>query len=650
MQRKKLSDQVKEHAKEGDQGKSNKITPYYISSGSTLLDLAISGGVRKYGGLPGGILVEIFGPSGCVDKNTEFLSPSGWIKISKWKNEKVLQFHRENGTASFVYPLRYIKQPAKILNRIRTKYGIDQCLSDNHNFVYYLPKGKKWYEKPFYLIKKQQEKSKYGFSGKIETIFTPLINTKLSLTAEELRVQVMFMADGSYSKRDKKGELNLKKKRKVNRAKQLLKAANIQFKCWNMQNGYTRFNFHPPLKDKYFDKKYYQCSVEQLNIICDEIFYWDAEFGKKRYQTTIKESKDFIQYALASVGYRSTVYEHWYRKNKICYNILATKQHLVGLGTTKIKNYKTKDGFEYCFTVPTGCLILRRNDKIFITGNCGKTVLLCEIAGSVQRKGGDVMFHDPEARLNNQFAQLFDLDTAAMTYNMPNTVSEVFEPVRSWEVTYPDKINGVFTDSLAALSTEMEMEDKDKMGMRRAKEFSEQLRKTCRILKEKNYLLVCSNQVRVNTDAGMYESKYTTTGGIAIGFYSSVRLRCSNPQKIKKEKTLSSGVKISKVIGVETTIDVFKNSIDKPYRTAKVPIIFSYGIDDIRQNLIFLKEYTKTTAYCIGEEKLAKSLDDSCLLVEKEGLQKKLKTTVIELWNEIENNFQQDRQPKHIRE
>jgi len=36
-----------------------------ISTGSTLLDLAISGGRIRGGGLPLGILVEIFGPPGC---------------------------------------------------------------------------------------------------------------------------------------------------------------------------------------------------------------------------------------------------------------------------------------------------------------------------------------------------------------------------------------------------------------------------------------------------------------------------------------------------------------------------------------------------------------------------------------------------------
>ena len=38
--------------------------------------------------------------------------------------------------------------------------------------------------------------------------------------------------------------------------------------------------------------------------------------------------------------------------------------------------YRTKDGYKYCFTMPLGTLILRRNNKIFVTGNCGKTSVI----------------------------------------------------------------------------------------------------------------------------------------------------------------------------------------------------------------------------------------------------------------------------------
>lgn len=295
--------------------------------------------------------------------------------------------------------------------------------------------------------------------------------------------------------------------------------------------------------------------------------------------------------------------------------------------------------------LPGGILV-----EIFGPSGSGKTVLLSELAGCIQRKGGEVMFHDPEARLNKQFAKQFDLDTDSISYSKPNTVTAVFKEVRDWEPESKKMINGIFTDSLAALSTDMEMEkdEGDKMGMRRAKEFSEELRKTCRIITEKNLLMVCSNQVRVNADAGPYGQKYVTPGGEAVGFYASLRLRTLRPEKIKQKVKVSGGKEVTRVIGVETEIEVFKSSIDKPYRTAPVIILFDYGIDDIRANLQFIKDFTKNTTYTLGGEMLSNSMEDAIRKVEHHKLQKKLKEEVIDLWEEIESKFITERKKERV--
>lgn len=295
--------------------------------------------------------------------------------------------------------------------------------------------------------------------------------------------------------------------------------------------------------------------------------------------------------------------------------------------------------------IPGGILV-----EIFGPSGCGKTVMLCEIAGDVQRKSGEVMFRDPEARLNKLFASIFDLQVDSIDYDTPDTVTEVFDAVRKWKPTKVGKniVNGIFTDSLAALSTDMEMEKEegDKMGMRRAKEFSEGLRKICRLLTANNLLMVCSNQVRTNTDAGTYGPKTTTPGGVAIGFYSSLRLQARNPEKIKVKKTVA-GKEVTRVIGVETTFEVFKSSIDKPYRSAPVTILFDYGIDDIRANLQFIKDFTKNTVYCLGERKLSNKLEDAIAMVEGDpALVHELKEEVIDLWESIEMKFDSKRQPK----
>lgn len=285
--------------------------------------------------------------------------------------------------------------------------------------------------------------------------------------------------------------------------------------------------------------------------------------------------------------------------------------------------------------------------EIFGPSSAGKTVLLCEIAGSVQRLGGQVMFKDPEARLNKQFAKMFGIDVDKIDYDTPNTVPEVFAPIRDWKPKSKGKVNGIFADSLAALSTDMELADKDKYGMRRAKEFSEELRKTCRTLKDRNMVLVASNQIRTNVDAGMFEEKHKAPGGHAPEFYSSLRLRFSSPAKIKKKKKIK-GKDFQKVIGVKTRIEVYKSSVWQPYNIAEVTILFDYGVDDIRANLQFLKDYSSNTVYHLDGQDLHKSMNKSIAEVEnmgKEGVQL-LKNEVIDLWEEIQSKFKVERKQK----
>lgn len=292
--------------------------------------------------------------------------------------------------------------------------------------------------------------------------------------------------------------------------------------------------------------------------------------------------------------------------------------------------------------IPGGIMV-----EIFGPSSCGKTVLLCEIAGNIQEELGKIMFHDPEGRLNKQFARMFGLKTEKMEYGMPDTVPEVFKAVRKWKPGGTGFMHGIFADSLAALSTDLEMtnEEGDKMGQRRAKEFSEECRKTCRVLAKENYLMVCSNQVRQSQEP--HGPKFKAPGGEAVGFYSSLRLRCFNPQKVKTKRTIA-GSEVAIVTAIETEVEVFKSSIWKPFRKATVIIDYDYGIDDIRRNLEYLKtyKYKKENTYCVGGEKLNNALERAIHLVEIHNLESQLKEEVIDLWLEIERNFERTRKPK----
>ena len=119
--------------------------------------------------------------------------------------------------------------------------------------------------------------------------------------------------------------------------------------------------------------------------------FWDGNC-KKSYSTTEKESADFIQFAYSATGRRATIYTNNrvgssyktggknYIRKSIEYSVNISDNTTVGMRSNHNKcdilRIKSKDGKRYCFTVPSGMLVLRRNNRIFITGNSGKSTLL----------------------------------------------------------------------------------------------------------------------------------------------------------------------------------------------------------------------------------------------------------------------------------
>ncbi len=296
--------------------------------------------------------------------------------------------------------------------------------------------------------------------------------------------------------------------------------------------------------------------------------------------------------------------------------------------------------------VPAGIYV-----EIFGPSGVGKTALLAELGASAQARGGEVTFDDPEARLDKEYATIYGLNIEESShYHRSDTVSQMFELLWNWE-TNEDYISLFAADSIAALSTKMELEDGDKYGMRRAKEFSEGLRKTCRLISNNSKLVAFTNQVRDKVDAVAFGPKEVTPGGRAVEYYASLRLRIGFDMnsKIKKEVTFKEGKKLSKVIGIRSKVTVVKSTIDEPFREAPVSIVFGYGIDSIRDELIYLKENLGTKDYPVfsGEQRGVTFIDNAIKEIEKDkNLRDSLKKKVIDLWNEIDEKFRVERKPK----
>lgn len=404
------------------------------------------------------------GSAGCVDCDTEFFNGTKWKRIADYSEEDMVLQYNEDGTANLVTPERFIKQPSEYLWHFETKYGLDQCLSDNHNCFYITSKGN-LYSKSFKEIKKDQEENINGFSGKFITTFN-YNGIGFNLSDIKIRLMVAIIADGSFysdcaESRDSyyTVRFHLKKDRKKTRLIELLSEAKIEYRIKeSAADGYHDIYFNTPIRSKIFTESWYNCNNHQLNIIADELKYWDGSISYKKdgtektsLCTTIKENADFIQWVYSATNRRSVIRTYdrrgrirnlngkQYTTKSIDYSINPTNRNLLKLNAdgrkpnnkTKIEKYKTIDGYEYCFTVPSHMLVLRRNDKIFITGNCGKSATTSSIVQMLDDNNKSYMLLSPTGRAAKVLAEYTKKDASTVhrglgymppewTYNMDN--------------------------------------------------------------------------------------------------------------------------------------------------------------------------------------------------------------------------------------
>ncbi len=285
--------------------------------------------------------------------------------------------------------------------------------------------------------------------------------------------------------------------------------------------------------------------------------------------------------------------------------------------------------------IPGGVIV-----EMFGREGTGKTALLMELLASVQAQGGEGEVLDPEARVDFEYSRTYGAKIPEEIYHRPDTVEEAFQYIRDKDYKPSTKPRIVGADSLAALSTALEMDKGDKMGMKRAKEFSAGFRTIARKIANANVSLICTNQVREG-DYGV-----TTPGGMAIRFYASLRIQLRMTGKVEKEMKVFNS-KVKKVLGIETECEIVKSTIDDPFRKAPIIIRFGYGVDDLAANLQWIKDIEASKTYNVGG-KTYLSRDQAINYVEGNDLEKDIRNKVIAMWNEVEDTFAKatSRKPK----
>ena len=162
---------------------------------------------------------------GCLDADSEILTPDGWIKINEYSNQKILIYNKNTDTAFFDKPHAYIKQPCDFFYHFYSQKGLDQMLSPEHKMLIWRGyKGKGYNTTIANAESVFKEHNKATKSNRaIKTTFN-LSQSELPLSNEMIRVLVMISADGriiTLKNNNTYVELHYKKERKIERAQKL---------------------------------------------------------------------------------------------------------------------------------------------------------------------------------------------------------------------------------------------------------------------------------------------------------------------------------------------------------------------------------------------------------------------------------------------
>jgi hypothetical protein len=91
---------------------------------------------------------------------------------------------------------------------------------------------------------------------------------------------------------------------------------------------------------------------------------------------------------------------------------------------------------------------------------------------------------------------------------------------------------------------------------------------------------------------------------------------------------------------------VKKSTIDKPYRTCPLTIIFNQGIDDVRDQLQWYKDVRGDEVYDCFDKKTYHAMSKAIEYIEKNELQARLRERTIDLWETVEAAFKVERAPR----